>query len=249
MSDLSRGIGDLGRGFSFLGARPRLWGWVVAPALVTLLLLAGLVALGVRLLDRVVTWVTSLVPSQLESLVGAGLTILIILVLAAGAMLVFVSLAGAIAGPFCELLSEAVEEELTGKAGPPFSLPRFAADAAQGIGHSLRRLVTSLLGALLLFILSFIPLAGALAALALGAWFSARAAAYDCYDAVLARRSLSYADKLAFLQAHRSRTLGLGAATTALLLVPFINLLVLGAGAVGATLAAQELATRPAPRR
>lgn len=249
MSELSRGLGDLGRGLSFLGARPRLWGWVVAPAFVTALLLAGLIVLITRALDGIVSSVTSSLPSWLASLAGAGLTVLIVVVLGAAALLIFVSLAGALAGPFCEMLSEAVEEELTGKPGAPFSLPRVLADALLGIAHSLRRLLTALLGAAFLFALSFIPILGTVAALVLGAWFSSRAAAYDCYDAVLARRSLPYGDKLAFLAQHRSRSLGLGFGVAALLLIPLANLLALSAGAVGATLASHELASRQPPRR
>lgn len=248
MSELSRGLGDLGRGFSFLSARPRLWGWVIAPALVTALLLAGLIVLITRALDGLVSSITSSLPSWLASLAGAGLTALIVIVLGAAALLIFVSLAGALAGPFCEMLSEAVEEELTGKPGAPFSLPRFLADALMGLAHSLRRLFTALLGAALLFALSFIPILGTIAALVLGTWFSSRAAAYDCYDAVLARRSLSYGDKLAFLEQHRSRSLGLGFGVAALLLIPFANLLALSAGAVAATLASHELASRAARR-
>jgi CysZ protein len=249
MSELSRGLGDLSRGFSFLGARPRLWGWVVAPALVTALLLVGLIVLATGALDGVVSSITSRLPSWISSIAGAGLTAVIVIVLGAASLLIFVSLAGALAGPFCEMLSEAVEEELTGKPGAPFSLPRFLADALQGIAHSLRRLFTAVLGAALLFALSFIPIIGTLAAIFLGTWFSSRAAAYDCYDAVLARRALPYGDKLAFLEQHRSRSLGLGFGVAALLFIPFANLLALSAGAVGATLASHELANRAAPRR
>jgi CysZ protein len=245
MSELSRGLGDVRRGFTFLGARPRLWGWVVAPALVTGVLLAALIALGTHLLGGLVSSITSHLPSSLQTLAGAGLTAVIVVVLGAASLLIFVSLAGALAGPFCELLSEAVEEELTGQAGEPFSFPRFLSDALLGVAHSLRRLLTAVVGAAFLFALSFIPILGTLAAIGLGAWFSARAAAYDCYDAVLSRRSLAYADKLAFLEQHRSRSLGLGFGVSALLLVPFVNFVALAVGSVGATLAAHDLASRP----
>jgi CysZ protein len=242
MNQLTHGLGDARRGFAFLVAHPRLWGWAIAPALVTLILLVGLIVLASRLLGDLVTKLTSYLPSFLADVAGVGLAILLVIGLGAAALLVFVSLAGAIAGPFCELLSEAVEEKLTGKPGPPFSLVRFVSDAGRGIAHSLRRLFVALFGALFLLTLSFIPLAGAIAALLIGGWFAARAAAYDSYDAILSRRSLSYADKLAFLSTHRRRSLGLGAAVAAMLLVPGLNLVALGVGAVGATLVCHELA-------
>jgi len=241
MTELGRGVHDVGRGFAFLNAHPRLWGWVIAPAAVSLVLLSVLVVVVLRLLDRVVTSVTVHLPSWLEGVAGWGLSILVVIALAVGALLVFVALAGAIAGPFCELLSEAVDVQLTGRAGPPFALGRFLAELAIGIGHALRRLVGSLIGAVLLFALSFVPVVGTIAAVGIGGWFAARGAAYDCYDAVLARHAMAYRDKLAFLSTHRSRTLGLGATVAGLLLVPGVNLVALGVGTVGATLAAHDL--------
>ena len=62
-------------------------------------------------------------------------------------------------------------------------------------------------------------------------------AAYDCYDAVLSRRDLPYEAKTAYLAARRGRTFGLGAAVAGMLLVPVLNLVALGVGAAGATLA------------
>jgi CysZ protein len=243
MSQLARGVGDLNRGFSFLNAHPRLWGWVIAPAIATLLLLAAIVFVGWRLLQGIVTWATGFLPDWLASVAGAGLSILLGLGLAAAALLLFVSVAGAIAGPFCELLSEEVEEELTGKKGPPFTLGQFAKDATRGVAHSARRLVSSLIATVLVLLIALIPLAGTIAALLIGGWFSARAASYDCYDAVMSRRSLSYEQKLAYLERHKSRSFGLGLGVAALMLIPGVNLLALGVGAVGATLAMHEQST------
>lgn len=241
MSELARGVRDVGRGFAFLNAHPRLWGWVIAPAMVSLIVLLALVIAVSRLLTQVVASLTAHLPSWLDGAASWGLSIIVGIALAVGAMFVFVTLAGLIAGPFCELLSEAVEVQLTGREGPPFSLARFLSDAATGIGHALRRLVGSIFGAIFLFALSFVPVVGTIAAVVIGSWFAARAAAYDSYDAVLARRALAYRDKLAFLHTHRSRTLGLGAAVAGLLLVPGVNLVALGVGAVAATLAAHDL--------
>jgi len=154
---------------------------------------------------------------------------------------VFVAVAGVVAGPFNELLSQAVEERLTGVPGPRFSLIEFARDAMIGLLHGVRRLLVFMVGAVVLFAISFIPVVGTIAAAAIGFWLAGRGAAFDCYDAVLARRGLSYQAKLAYLDRHRGRTFGLGAAVAGLLLVPGINLVALGLGATGATLAVHEL--------
>jgi CysZ protein len=245
MSELARGVGDLGRGLAFLRKHPRLWGWVIAPAIATLVLLIGIIFGVTRLASPLVERATSALPSLVQGVAGSLLWIIVVIGLAIGAYLVFVALVGVIAGPFCELLSEAVEQRLTGQPGPPFALGRFLREAAIGLAHGVRRLVVAIVGFLLLFALSFIPVIGTIAAMVIGGWLAARAAAYDAYDGVLARRGMAYRDKLAYLRANRSRTLGLGAAVAGMLLVPGLNLIALGVGATGATLAAHELAKRP----
>src|SRR5687768_10046581 len=121
------------------------------PAVVTLLVLVGIVLGVAALVDPLVVWVASHVPSWLETIVSWILRIVVILGVGMAAMVIFVAVAGMIAGPFNEMLSEAVEEELTGKPGPPFALGAFLRDAAVGIGHALRRLALSLVWLVLLF--------------------------------------------------------------------------------------------------
>jgi CysZ protein len=236
MNELGRGLGDVGRGFRFLNAHPRLWGWVMAPAAVTLVLLGAMIYLVLRIADSLVGRVTSWLP---DAIAGVGSWVVWLLVIAAlifGAVLVFVSVAGIVAGPFNEMLSEAVEEQVTGKRGPRFSFGGFVTSFARGIGHGLKRVVLAIVGALLLFALNFVPVIGTIAAMVLGGYFTARGAAYDCYDAILSRRELPYDAKTSYLAERRGRTLGLGAAVAGMLFVPILNLVALGVGAVGATL-------------
>jgi len=241
VSELGTGLHDLGRGFDFVKRQPSLWKWIIAPSLVTMLLLVGAVIGIARLTEPLVTWLTSHLPSFIESVAGVILTVIVVIGLSLAALLVFVSVAGMIAGPFNELLSEAVEERLNGKKAAPFSLAAFLRGAVLGILHSVRRIVVSLFGVVLLFALGLVPVIGQIAAIVVGLWLAGRGAAYDAYDAVLSRRELAYADKLAYLERHRSRTLGLGLAITGMLLVPVVNFVVLGMGAVAATLAAHDL--------
>jgi CysZ protein len=237
MSTFSTGAGDLGRGFAFLNQHPRLWGWVMAPAVLTLLILIGAVMGVMHLVDPLVAWLTDWLPGFLQGIAGALIWLLVIVALGFGALFVFVTVVGIVAGPFNEMLSESIEAIVTRQPSPKFSLRAFLRGALVGLLHGLRRLLVALAGFLLLFALGFIPVIGTLAALAIGFWLAARAAAYDCYDAVLSRRELSYGQKQAYLARHRSRTFGLGVVVAALLLVPLVNLVVLGLGAAGATLA------------
>lgn len=234
---MSTGLGDLGSGFRFLNQHPRLWGWVIAPAILTLLILIGLIAGVAHLVDPAVDWLTGWLPGFVQGIASALVWLIVIVGLGAGAMLIFVAIVGIVAGPFNEMLSEAVEARLSGKTGPKFSFGAFARSFLVGLAHGLRRLAVAVFCFVLLFVLGFVPVIGTIAGLVLGFYFTARSAAYDSYDAVLARRDFSYSDKLAYLAQHRSRTLGLGAGVTAMLFVPVLNLAALGIGAAGATIA------------
>lgn len=241
MADLPRGARDLVRGLDFLRAHPRLWGYVIAPAIVTAIVLAAVIVAVARLAGPLVDRLASATPAWLDGWIAGGLWLLVIAALAVPALLVFVSVVGVVAGPFNELLSEAIEARVTGRPSPPFSLVGFARGAVVGLVHGLRRLAALVVGAVAVFALGLIPVVGTLAGAALGAYLGARAAAWDCYDPVLSRRELSYEAKAAYLRAHRGRALGLGLAVLGLLLVPVVNLVALGLGAAGATLAALEL--------
>ncbi|MBA3818459.1 MAG: EI24 domain-containing protein, partial [Deltaproteobacteria bacterium] len=151
MSELARGLRDVGRGLAFLNRHPRLWSYVVAPAIVTLIILVALVITVVRIADSLVTKVSAWLPSAIAG-VGEWLVWgVVVIALAIGALLVFVAVAGIVAGPFCELLSEEVEQRLTGATGPKFSIVAFARGAVKGLAHAIRRLAVTLLGVVLLF--------------------------------------------------------------------------------------------------
>jgi CysZ protein len=237
MRDFARGTGDFSRGLAIVRRYPDLWKWLLAPALVTLALIAAAIFGIAHLVHPLVAWLVGHLPSFLATAIGTLLEIVVVAALGLGALLLFTAVAGAIAGPFNEMLSERIEAHLTGKPEPAFSLPRFLHELSVGIVHGVRRVIVAILGMIVVFAIGFIPVIGTIVALVLGFWFASRGAAYDCYDAVLARRGLAYRDKLAYLERHRARSVGLGAVVAALLFVPGLNLVALGLGAAGATVA------------
>jgi CysZ protein len=243
MHQVVTGVRDVGRGLGMLRAHPALWKWVIAPAAVTLVLLIALIIGVVQLVDPLVGWLVTHLPSWLAGVASSLLTVMIVIGLSFCALVLFVALAGAIAGPFNEMLSERLEAVLTGQPEPPFSWAVFAREAALGVVHSIRRLISSLIGLVVVFVVGLVPVIGTIAAVLIGGWLAARSASYDCYDAVLARRSMAYRDKLAYLARHRRRSFGLGAAVAGMLLVPGVNLIALGVGAAGATVAIHALET------
>jgi CysZ protein len=243
MTQLATGVGDLGRGLAALRAHPALWKWLVAPAIITLLLVVVAVIGIAHAVDPVVAWVTAHLPGWLASVIGGLLSILVIGVLVAAALFAFTAIAGLVAGPFCERLSEHLEAALTGRPPSPFSLRELVHGTLLSVVHAARRLLAALVGLAVVFALGFVPVVGTIAAVVVAVWFAATAASYDCYDAVFGRRMMAYRDKTAYLARHRGRTLGLGLAVAGLLLVPGLNLIALGLGSAGATIA--DLAMRP----
>lgn len=241
MRDVSRGFHDLGNALQFLKRHPRLYRWLIAPALVSLVLLTAIV-LGISHASApMAAWAASHVPHVLAGIVHWLVRLVVVAGLGVAAALMFVAVVGLISGPFCEKLSEEVEEELTGIKAPPFVFATFIKELLVSIGHALRRLLMSLLYIVGLFLLNFVPGIGTAAAVIIGAYIAAKGSAYDCYDAVMARRGMTYDQKLAYLEGTNGRSLGLGIAVTALLFVPVVNLFVLGIGAVAATLADHEV--------
>jgi CysZ protein len=149
---------------------------------------------------------------------------------------VFIAAAALCTAPFCEQLSESVEVSLSGHEPPVFSLKTLLKDFVLGIDHSIRRIVSYLLVMGGLFIASFfLPLIGAILFALGGAWVTMRFTAYDALDAVWARKSLGYADKMAKLQQVRGRAYGIGAVTAVLMIVPVLNFLAMPLAAVAAT--------------
>jgi CysZ protein len=240
MHQLAIGVRDVGRGLGVLKAHPSLWKWLIAPAIISLVLLVAAIVGVLHAVDPLVGWLGGHLPGWLASVAGTLLHLVVLVLLATAGLFLFATVAGLIAGPFCEVLSEHVEAVLTGRPSSPFSLREFVHGALLGIVHAIRRLIAVLLGTVLVFVIGLVPVVGTIAAIVLGLWLAATAASYDCYDAVLARRSMAYRDKLAYLAHHRGRSLGLGLAVAGMLLVPGVNLVALGIGAAGATVATLE---------
>ena len=209
--------------------------WVILPAILIGLVLVFTIGAILAVASPWIAAITSFIPGQwAERLIE----IVAAIILAIASLSIVLSLAALIAGPFNEMLSEAIEERITGVPGAKFKLGHFLYDALIGAIHALRRITVYLfLMALLLLTGLIVPVIGTALAAIGGAILTARFASYDAYDAVYARRRMRYKAKMAALNANLSRSMGLGAVVSALLLVPGLNLLALSIGAAGATLA------------
>ena len=237
MRDLARGAGDVSRGLAALREYPSLWKYLIMPAAISLAILGGVVLLFIHFIDPLIASVTGHLPHFLASFAGTLVDILVGAVMSVGGFFIFATLAGLVSGPFQEALSLHLEARLLGTKVPPFAIGQFVHELSVGAVHAFRRLIVAVSGTIAIVAVGLVPGFGTLAALAMGILFAGRATAYNCYDAVLARRHLAYRDKLAYLSEHRSRTFGLGIAVAGMMLVPGLNLIALGIGSAGATVA------------
>lgn len=249
LGELVLGVYDGLRGAAYLAAHPRLWKWVVAPAIVAAVLLIVVVGAILSALSVPIATLSELLPGSWADNVlrlAAGVA------LAIASVSIFIALAALIAAPFNEELSESIEEHETGVPGPRFSIVRFLGDLAIGMAHAARRVViyVVVMGALLVVGLA-VPVVGTIAASVLGGIATARFASYDAFDAIWARRRLRYRAKTEYLRANRWRTLGMGAVVAVMLVVPGLNLIGLAVGATAATLRVieQERSRASAARR
>ena len=232
--ELSAGIGDGFKGASYLLHRPRLWIWVLLPALIIAILLILLIGALITWLSPFIAAVSAYLPGHFaENLIK----ILLGIILGIASFSVVFSLASLIAGPFNEFLSEAIEEQLTGHSGPKFRFLDFLRDLVVGLLHSLRRIFVYLLSMGVLLIIGLVvPVVGTAIA-ALGGWIAtSRFASYDAYDAVFSRRRMRYRAKLQYLNHNLWRTMGLGGVMAVMSIIPILNLIALSIGAAGATL-------------
>ena len=232
-----RGIADVLRGAALVLKTPSLYKWLVLPFVLSLAILVGVAWFGYSLAAPGAEAIAGLLPDFLQSLAGAALKALLVVIIAVGSYVVFIAIAALVTTPFCEMLSEAIEDMQGGKPGPDFSLAQLLSDLVVGIVHGLRRVLLYLFSVVVLLLIgALVPVIGPIIALAITAIVTIRFAAFDVMDCVMARKSWSYDQKKSFLRSNRSRTFGLGAATATLAVIPVFGLLAMPFGAAGATL-------------
>jgi len=234
IGELVKGVYDGLRGAAYLAHNPRLWVWVIAPAVLAAIILIVAVGGIVGLLSPWIAAIAAYLPGSFAANVMKAVLWLVGLI---AGVSIFISLAALIAAPFNEELSESIEEHETGVPAPKFSIVRFLVDLAIGIAHAARRVTVYLviMGGLLILGIA-VPVAGTTVAAVLGAIATARFASYDAFDAIWARRRYRYRAKVAYLREHRWRTLGMGSVVAVLLVVPGLNVIGLSIGATAATL-------------
>ena len=194
-----------------------------------------MLALGIHYFDALVHWIDGQLPSWLQ-----WLSWLLWFSFAIGFVLVFVFgftfIANFIAAPFNGLLSEKVQEHLTGT--PPYSAKMSVWDVVKDLprilGRQLRLLGYYLPRVLLIGILFFIPIVQIIAGI-LWFVFSAWMMSLQYMDFPMDNNRIGFVEMRKQLKTKRISALGFGAVVVLLSSIPFINFFVMPAAVAGAT--------------
>lgn len=149
-----------------------------------------------------------------------------------------------IAGPFLDHISSRIERELGGvnHPGPNTS---FFGDLGRAIVDSLRLIALGLMVSLLVFVCGLVPIVGTIAGWCLGAIIGGFALALEFTGTPAAARGIRFRQRRRMLREHRARTIGFGALTYVIFLLPLGAVIAAPAAAVGATLLVRSMVGEP----
>lgn len=140
-----------------------------------------------------------------------------------------------IAAPFNGLLAEKVQQLNGADDLPDHQLRDWLTLLPGTIGRELHKMGYYLPRALLLLVLSLIPVVN-LASPVLWLMFNSWMMSIQYCDYAADNRGVSFKDMLEKLRARRTSTWGFGATVSLVMLIPFINLVIMPAAVVGSTL-------------
>ncbi|MGG7574584.1 EI24 domain-containing protein [Streptomyces sirii] len=242
MRDLVTGMRYLGKGQRWVARHGRWWGFGLIPALIALVLYAGvLTALAIWSGD-IAAWATPFADDWGSPWQGLLRGVFVALLFAGGLMLsvlTFTAVTLLIGDPFYESLSEKVEES-EGHCPPGTDRPLW-----QEIWIALRDSVHVLLRAagfgILLFLLGFVPFIGQTVIPAIGFCVSGFFLAVELTSVAMQRRDIPVRERLRMMRGRKGLAIGFGTPLVLLFLIPFIAVVLMPGAVAGATLLVRDL--------
>ncbi len=238
---LIAGFGYPFRGLRFLKREPMLLPLAVMPAVLNL----GLALIGVVVAffnaPGLLGWLwqrPEAVDLWSACLVGLWVFVMVVLALVMGSIwlaLVY-AVAGLVATPFTDYLTEQVELKVLGLEGQDFRLARFLRDISWSVAHSVLNVIAwiCVMGPLLL--LNLVPGIGSLVYGALAGTATAYFLAREMHDGCMTRRRLPWLGKQRLVMKQLPLMLGFGFGTMVLFWIPGLNLVMLPVAHVGGAL-------------
>jgi CysZ protein len=242
MREFVHGMALLGRGFAHWRRRPGLMALGLVPAaIVGLLFLSGLVALGIALPGITVAitpwaeewpgvWASVLRVTLGTAMVGASLVLVAVS---------FTALTLIVGEPFYERIWRSVERDL-GDA-PVDTRYGFWRSVVDGVSLIVRGLAIALLAALI----GLIPAAGGILSTVFAVLLTGWLLADELSSRALTARGLERAARRRLMRAHRARVLGFGVATQLCFMVPLGAVATMPAAVAGSTALARSILDPP----
>jgi CysZ protein len=239
LQGFANGVSDYTRAFALI-SKLRLWGYLLLPSLISLLIGAGVLGAAWFFSDTLGNTLTGWYHWERgQRLVEGIATTLSGLLIIAFSMIIYKYLIIIILGPFMDPLSQKVEEHLRGERLPSNGLKRNLAAFWRGLRVSLRMFLRETFFVLLLLVLGLVPVVGLVSSVLIYIVQSYYAGMGNL-DYTLGRH-FSLGQSVAFTRQHRAYAIGTGAVYMALLLVPLVGLLLAPPlGTVAATIGCVE---------
>lgn len=226
------GITYLVDGFELLG-KPGIKRFVIVPVLINFILFFGAFFLFRHFMAEFNAWLIHHLPTWLSWLTYF-LWLLFFLCFFILFVYTFITLANLIAAPFYSLLSEKIENYLTGNTTLSLSFIETIKDTPRIVGRQLAILAYYLLWAILLFILFFIPVIQSITPILwflFHAWFLA----LTYIDYPTDNHRIPLKEVRLWLKQNRFTSLGFGMGVLVCSMVPILNLFAIPAAVAGAT--------------
>ncbi len=230
-----------GARFVYVEHRSLLRFWL-PPVLITIALIGAAVGVALSFDGRIadLLWSAPAGSGWLDTLLRwlhRAVEWLIALALIAFAVIAVAAVSSAIAAPFNDALSTAVESLYAGRPAPPFQLRVLLRDVLRSVAFEALKLAAYAAIMLSLFVFAWlVPGVGALVQTAASFVLTALYFAVDHVDWAAGRHGLSVGQRLGFAWRHLRAMLGFGAGVWLLLFVPLVNLLFMPAAVAGGTL-------------
>lgn len=227
------GFNYLIEGFKLI-TQPGLRLFVLIPLAINSVIFSVLITLTIAQFSGWIEAAMEWVPDWLSFIRWVLWPLVLILILTV-VMYTFSVIANILASPFNALLAEKTEELLTGKEVPGFeTIGQALLSFPKSIGRELAKLIYYIPLALLVLIISFIPLINALAPMLwflLGSWMMV----IQYCDYPMDNHQVSFRDMKQRIKLMRLTSAGFGASVMVGTMIPLVNLIIMPAAVCGAT--------------
>ncbi|WP_341954746.1 EI24 domain-containing protein [Salinibacterium sp. TMP30] len=242
LRDFFAGVGFLFRGFHIWVTAPRLMFLGMIPAaIVGAVAIAFFVTLIVTI-EPIATFVTPFA-NDWDELPRAAIRFAAGLALLLASILIIVNTYTTVTLMIGDVFYRKIAGHVDTRHGAPAAPdpPGFWKDARRGLGEGLRLLFPTIGLALLVFAVGFIPVAGSIVAAMAGALLGGWLLVVELANIPCESRGMHLTARRRVLRASRAKSLGLGAATYLVFLIPFGAVIAMPAAVAGATLLTRSL--------